>query len=36
MDVFHSLEESNLTLMTNLKEMEQEIEEAKNIYHNKK
>ena len=36
MDVFHSLEESNLSLITHLKEMEQEIEEGKTIYNNKK
>jgi len=36
MDVFHSLEESNLTLITNLKEMEQEIEESKNSFIKKK
>ena len=36
MDVFHTLEESNLSLITHLKEMEQEIEEAKGVYNNKK
>ena len=30
--IFHSLEESNLFLITNLKEIEQEIEEAKSKY----
>ena len=33
--IFHSLEESNLFLITNLKEIEQEIEEAKSKYEHK-
>lgn len=34
--IFHSLEESNLFLITNLKEIEQEIEEAKTKFNNKR
>ena len=36
MDIFHSLEESNLSLITHLKEMEQEIEEARGSFNSKK
>lgn len=35
-NIFHSLEESNLFLITNLKEIEQEIEESKNRFGHKK
>jgi hypothetical protein len=31
-DIFHSLEESNLFLITNLKEIEQETEEIKSAF----
>jgi hypothetical protein len=34
--IFHSLEESNLFLITNLKEIEQEIEEAKSKFNHVK
>lgn len=34
--IFHSLEESNLFLITNLKEIEQEMEEAKSKFNHKK
>ena len=36
MDIFHSLEESNLSLITHSKDIEQEIEEAKASFNTKK